>query len=470
MKTVYLFREDLRLFDNPALTAAAKDSKLVLLFVYPSGLGGASYWWLHHSLKQLQAALHEHQIELVLRAGDAASQVLQVAREVQADRVVWSRVYSPAGIEFGKSLKHSLAAEGITASSYNGQLLIEPSKVLNKQGSPYKVFTPFWRACRDSLEPPLPLPVPQLIAAKHNCHSDSLDDWQLLPTKPNWASGLAQRWQPGEAGAQQRWESFVNETIEFYKEGRDFPAREDTSMLSPHLAFGEISVRQIWHELVALINSGEVDQGNGNKYLAEIGWREFSRYLLVHFPQLVEQPFNSKFLDFPWQNSAELLAAWQQGKTGYPIVDAGMRELWTTGYMHNRVRMIVASFLTKHCLLHWQLGAEWFWDTLVDADIGNNTASWQWVAGCGADAAPFFRIFNPILQSEKFDKNGTYIRTWVPELQQLPNKHLHKPWAAGADVLEAAGVVIGESYPAPVVDHQTAREQALAAYQAIKSN
>ncbi|MBT8114410.1 MAG: DNA photolyase family protein, partial [Arenicella sp.] len=310
---------------------------------------------------------------------------------------------------------------------------------------------------------------PELQTARHHLTSEALESWKLLPTHPDWSTGLAERWRPGEAGAAERWRTFLEGTVNDYKGGRDFPALEQTSMLSPHLTAGEISARQLWFDTQQAMAAGEIDMTNGQKFLAEIGWREFSRYLLVHFPHMTEQPFNTKFLDFPWQNNDKLLKSWRKGETGYPIVDAGMRELWHTGYMHNRVRMIVASFLTKHCLIHWQQGMDWFWDTLVDADVANNTASWQWVAGCGADASPYFRIFNPTLQSAKFDGQGVYIKRWVPELTGLPAKQLHEPWLADKPTLQQAGVVLGENYPLPIVDHKQAREQALLAYQAIKN-
>ncbi len=469
MKTLYLLREDLRTYDNPALNHACSNGEVLPVFIEPEGLGGASKWWLHHSLVALMKSYHELGCPLVLRRGDPVSTVLQLVTEVGADQVVWNRIYSPAGIGLGQELKAALAEAGIPSKSFNGQLLIEPTKVLTQQQTPYKVFTPFWRACRAGLAPAQPIASPAVKPIEDSVSSERLQDWALLPTRPDWSGGLADRWSPGEQGAQERWRTFLGGVINAYKDGRDVPSAQSTSFLSPHLAFGEISVRQIWHETLNAIQEGRVDETNGNKFLSEIGWREFSRYLLVHFPEVIDRPFNPKYEAFPWQDNPDLLAAWQAGKTGYPIVDAGMRELWHTGYMHNRVRMITASFLTKHCLTHWQHGMEWFWDTLVDADIGNNTASWQWAAGCGADAAPYFRIFNPILQSEKFDKQGDYLRAWLPELTQLPNKYIHKPWEAGEDILKAASVKLGEDYPHPVVNHAEARQGALDAYQAFKN-
>ncbi len=469
MKTLYLLREDLRTYDNPALDYACSNGEVLPVFIEPEGLGGASKWWLHYSLVALMKSYHELGCPLVFRRGDPVSTVLQLATEVGADQVVWNRIYSPAGIGLGQELKAALAEAGIPSKSFNGQLLIEPTKVLTQQQTPYKVFTPFWRACRAGLAPAQPIASPTVKPLDGSVSSERLQDWALLPTRPDWSGGLADRWSPGEQGAQQRWRTFLGGVINTYKDGRDVPSAQSTSFLSPHLAFGEISVRQIWHETLNAIQEGRVDETNGNKFLSEIGWREFSRYLLVHFPEVIDRPFNPKYEAFPWQDSPDLLAAWQAGKTGYPIVDAGMRELWHTGYMHNRVRMITASFLTKHCLTHWQHGMEWFWDTLVDADIGNNTASWQWAAGCGADAAPYFRIFNPILQSEKFDKQGDYLRVWLPELTKLPNKYIHKPWEASEDILKAASVQLGEDYPNPIVDHAEARQGALDAYQAFRN-
>jgi deoxyribodipyrimidine photo-lyase len=330
------------------------------------------------------------------------------------------------------------------------------------------VFTPFWRHCKQVLAPERPLDVPELTPIIEKPASEKLAEWGLIPSTPDWSQGINDRWQPGELGASERWETFLDESIDEYQQGRDFPSKPVTSYLSPHLVFGEISPRVLWHDLHDRIALGTVDADNANKFLSEIGWREYSRYLLFHFPHITESSFNKKFECFPWQNNDQLLQAWQQGNTGYPIIDAGMRELWQTGYMHNRVRMIVASFLTKHCLIHWSKGMDWFWDTLVDADIANNTASWQWIAGSGADAAPYFRIFNPILQGEKFDKEGGYVKKWVPELALLDSKYLHKPWEASPEILEQAEVELGLNYSYPIVDHKEARLRALAAYSQSK--
>lgn len=474
MKTIIWCRQDLRLFDNPALHAAAKDkdAQILPVFIYPEGMGDASYWWLHNSLSRFAHALEERGVRLILRTGKPEDVLLEIAQQLNADKVVWNRDYSPLGMSQGQELKQVLDNAEVASQSFNGQLLIEPTKVLTQQGTPFKVFTPFWRYCRANVKAITqvvePLDVPELQSIDHDLQSDTLEEWDLLPTSPDWSEGLGSRWQPGEDGAQKRWREFLEGPIDQYKEGRDFPSQKSTSYLSPHLAFGEISPRQLSYELQQSLAANEIDSTNADKFFAELGWREYSRYLLVHFPKITEQSFNLKFEEFPWQNSPKLLKDWQKGQTGYPIVDAGMRELWETGYMHNRVRMIVASFLTKHCLVDWRKGMDWFWDTLVDADIANNTASWQWVAGCGADASPYFRIFNPILQGDKFDKEGVYIRKWVPELKFLPNKYLNKPWEASAEILSMAKVKLGDDYPFPVVDHREARAEALDAYKSLK--
>ena len=468
MKTILWLREDLRLHDNLALNFAAESGEFIAVYIYPENLGAASYWWLHHSLKSLIEQYADKGVSLILRTGDPVLVLNELSAEINADNVVWNRVYSPHGIEQGQKVKLALSIQDVASKSFNSQLLIEPTQIVNKQGTPFKVFTPFWRHCLTLLSPSPIQSLPSFNAISDNVKSDKLDDWGLLPTKPDWAGGIKERWQPGEEGAQKRWDTFLSRTISKYKDGRDIPSQENTSMLSPHLVFGEIGPRQIWFDTQQAIVTNEIDSENGNKFLSEIGWREYSRYLLVHFPHVTDTPFNQKFIGFPWQDDAKLLDAWKKGMTGYPIVDAGMRELWHTGYMHNRVLMVVGSFLTKHCLTHWKEGMNWFWDTLVDADIGNNTASWQWISGSGADAAPYFRIFNPILQGEKFDKEGDYIKKWVPELKKMPSRFINKPWEADGKTLEMAGVSLGVDYPLPVVDHKQARERALAAYQAMK--
>ncbi|MEM1286739.1 MAG: deoxyribodipyrimidine photo-lyase [Pseudomonadota bacterium] len=467
------FRNDLRTQDNPALHGAIKRSGSVVgLFVLDREadrrLGGASRWWLHHSLERLRASLSDLGIPLVLRKGRADQIVLEIAEQVQAASVFWNRRYTRAGIEQDTFIKKSLIEAGVDAKSSNGHLLYEPWEIKTGDGGPYRVFTPFSRAARASGAPAKPQRVPALANALDlNILSDTLEDWGLLPT-PNWAEGFDPNWQPGEKGAQQALDRFLAEGLDLYDTKRDFPAVTATSRMSPHFKFGEISPRAAWH-------AAEVSPASRDaifKFQQELLWREFSYHLMFHYPDIGTENYQPKFDRFPWANhhtepAKSHLRAWQRGQTGYPIVDAGMRELWTTGYMHNRVRMIVGSFLVKHLLIDWREGEAWFWDTLLDADPANNTASWQWVAGSGADAAPYFRVFNPVLQGEKFDGDGQYTRKWVPEVAELPKKYLHKPWDAPKDVLARAGVALGQTYPRPIVDHSEARQRALDAFKSL---
>lgn len=471
---VVWFRQDLRLADNPALAAACQgDRPVTALYVLDEAgegdwpLGGASRWWLHHSLAALDAALRERGGRLVLRRGEAASVLSEVARETRAGSVFWNRRYEPAAVARDTAVKAALQAEGVAARSFNAALLFEPWTIRTGAGEPYRVFTPFWRACLQAPAPPAPAAAPARIAAPAvEARSEVLADWRLTPGAPDWAGGLRAAWTPGEAAAQARLEAFLQGALDGYGQDRDRPDRPGTSRLSPHLHFGEIGPRQVWAAVQAL-GGGTAD---AQKFLQELGWREFCHHLLFHVPTLPQASFREAFDAFPWADDPAGLDAWRRGRTGYPVVDAGLRELWTTGWMHNRVRMIAASFLVKHLLQDWRAGQAWFWDTLVDADLANNAASWQWVAGSGADAAPYFRIFNPVLQGEKFDPDGAYVRRWVPELAALPAAWIHKPWAAPAQVLERAGVRLGAAYPRPVVDHAAARERALAAFAGLKAS
>lgn len=468
------FRQDLRLNDNPAFSAAAAGATPVIaLYILDTttqdwAMGGASRWWLHHSLDKLGAALlQRYGIPLILRRGDPARILPQLANETGARRVYWNRCYEPAAVARDTALKTALKQDGIAVETQNAALLFEPWTVQTQAGGWFKVFTPFWRACRALPAPAAPKRAPQVAIHWPNpLDSDALSDWALLPQTPDWAGGLRETWNPGEAGAAERLRDFLDEALASYARGRDHPDRTVTSRLSPHLHFGEIGPRQIWRAVQMTQDAG----GNADKFFAELGWREFSTHLLYHFPDLPHRSFRGDFDAFPWDNDDGLLRAWQQGRTGYPIVDAGMRELWHTGWMHNRVRMIVASFLVKHLRQDWRRGAAWFWDTLVDADLANNAASWQWVAGSGADAAPYFRIFNPTLQGEKFDSHGAYVRRWVPELAGLPDKYIHKPWAAPDRLLAAAGLRLGRDYPLPLVDHDGARKAALAAFASLRDD
>lgn len=467
------FRNDLRLDDNPALIHAARSSRpVVALFVLDEmseglrPLGGASRWWLHGSLDALGEALCRHGVPLVLRRGPALETVSAVAAETGAEAVSWNRRYGEAERRIDANVAGALRDAGIETADFNASLLFEPDEIRSKTGEPYRVFTPFWRACleRGPSQAPRDAPARILGYGGSNIPSDCLDDWQLRPSAPDWAHGLREAWRPGESGAAARLADFLECRLADYAEGRDFPSRATTSLLSPHLRFGEISPRRI----LAAARARGGDDRNATKFLSELGWREFSYHLLGNFPDLDQRNFNVAFDAFPWRHDQAALKAWRKGQTGYPIVDAGMRELWTTGTMHNRVRMIVASFLTKHLLIDWRHGEAWFWDTLVDADPANNAAGWQWVAGCGADAAPYFRIFNPVLQGEKFDPDGAYTRRWLPELGQVPPRLLQKPWEMAPLDLLAAGVRLGETYPRPVVDHARARQRALDAHEAMK--
>ncbi len=471
------FRQDLRLHDNHALISAANTNRpLVALFVLdeesarPWSPGAASQWWLHQSLKSLNKDLENHGGGLVLRRGCARTEVLEVAKALKATAVHASRVYEPWAGTLESNLAVELNGRGIEFYLSPGALLHDPESLKTHNGTPFRVYTPFLRAYMANLASPSTIDHPEKLSFQENTKnlSDNLDDWKLLPTHPDWAEGFRENWQPGERGAQKRLEDFIANAVYDYAEGRDKPGTPVTSKLSPHLHFGEISPHTVWHAVSASAQRSNASDKSIVKFQQELVWREFAAHLLYHNPKLPEQPFQPKFAKFPWCEDRELLRLWQKGKTGYPIVDAGMRELWATGWMHNRVRMIVASFLIKDLLIPWQEGEAWFWDTLVDADLASNSASWQWVAGSGADAAPFFRIFNPVMQGNKFDPEGRYVRHWVPELSKLPAKYLHAPWDADAETLQKAGVVLGSTYPRPIVDHRLARDRALQAYNTIK--
>ncbi|GGD12414.1 deoxyribodipyrimidine photo-lyase [Pyruvatibacter mobilis] len=476
-RVIFWFRQDLRIADNPALSAAAGTEKEVIcLYILDDetpgewAMGGAGCWFLHHALDSLDKDLKGLGSKLVLRAGNATEVLPDFADEISATAVFWNRLYEPYAIKRDKALKACLRERDIEVESSNASLLFEPWTVETKSGGPYRVFSPFWRACmRDCPSPDEPIKAPKsLKTPKQHPRTEKLDDWGLLPTKPDWAKGFAEIWTPGEQGAKDRLAWFLDEAAADYKDKRDRPGVRATSGLSPHLHFGDIGPRQIYHAARAQAEKQDGTAKSIEKFIAELGWREFSHHLLYHFPSLPTDNYQEKFDDFPWRDNDDDLKRWQEGQTGYPMVDAGMRELWQTGWMHNRVRMIVASFLVKHLMIHWRHGETWFWDTLVDADLANNSASWQWVAGSGADAAPYFRIFNPITQGEKFDPDGDYVRRYVPELANLPNKYLFSPWTAPDDVLKEAGVTLGQDYPEPIVDHSAARDRALGGYDDIK--
>lgn len=476
MDTILWFRNDLRLTDHVALRKALDCGDPVLpVFIWSpeeEGVwapGAASCWWLHQSLKALDASLRKVGSRLVIRRGPVPDALGHLARERGAKRVYFSRRYEPASRRQETAVRKALATDGVDVRDFGGALLYEPEAIRNLAGRPFQVFTQYWKTCLKSAEPDEPLPAPKVIPApKRWPASLKLEDLKLEPPI-DWAAGFRETWQPGEAGAAAHLERFIDESLAEYPNLRDRPSTVGTSRLSPHLHFGEVSPRRVWHAVRRAGMETRKPQHRGEEaYLRELGWREFAHHLLWHFPHTSEKPLRKPFAKFPWRKDAKGLKAWQRGRTGYPLVDAGLRELWRTGWMHNRVRMVVASFLVKDLRLHWLEGARWFWDTLVDANLANNTLGWQWSAGCGADAAPYFRIFNPVLQGEKFDPKGEYVRHWAPELAELPDRYVHRPWEAPAEVLRHAGVKPGRDYPLPVVDHGEARGEALAAFAALR--
>jgi len=469
MTAILWFRRDLRVSDNPALRAAMVGGRLVVpAFVWAPqeeaewAPGAASRWWLHQSLEELRGALERRGSRLAIRRGPSADALLRLAQECAADTVFWNACYEPAELARERAVEAALHAAGIAVRRFPGNLLFEPGTIRNSSGGPFQVFTAFWKACVRTPGPEPPAATPKRVPGPAKW-PDSLTVRELrLEPEIDWAGGLRAAWQPGEAGAARKLKAFLLESASAYAEDRDRPDRAGTSRLSPHLHFGEVSARQIWR----------VAHGGGSRapesYLRQLVWREFAHHLLYHYPDTPREALRPHFRSFPWLQDAKGLSAWQRGKTGYPLVDAGMRELWQTGWMHNRVRMVTASFLVKHLMIRWQEGAAWFWDTLLDADLANNTLGWQWCAGLGADAAPYFRIFNPVTQGEKFDPEGRYVRRWVPELARLPGRWIHQPWRAPAPVLAAAGVELGRTYPRPIVGHQAARERALAAFASLR--
>ena len=464
--TILWFRQDLRLADNPALHAAAAGPFLPVHVLEDGAAapGSAARWWLHHSLAALAAALAARGAPLLLLRGDPCRLIPDLADRIGAAEVHAGRQTEPLARRRDAETHAALETTGRRLVLHRTALLHEPHRVRTSGGTPFSVYTPFSRAVfasLDGLPPPLPAP-DRLTAVASAPEGLTLGDLGLLPV-PDWAAEFSQHWTPGEDAAQARLAAFLEHGLADYADRRNDPAAAwGTSGLSPHLHCGEISPRQVWH------GARETGGKGLDTFLKELLWREFSHHLLWHRPELPEAPLRPEFAAFPWRRDAAVLRAWQRGRTGYPIVDAGMRQLWRIGWMHNRVRMIAASFLVKHLLQPWQDGAAWFMDTLVDADVAANSASWQWVAGCGADAAPFFRIFNPVLQGEKFDAAGAYVRRWCPELARLPDRYLHRPYEAPDAVLRAAGVTLGRDYPTPLVGLAEGRARALAAFAAVK--
>jgi deoxyribodipyrimidine photo-lyase len=468
--SIVWFRNDLRLDDNVSLLAACAAAKRILpVFILDDAAagawkpGGASRWWLHFSLDSLARDLRAVGASLILRRGAAEEKIPELAAEFGAAQVHAARSFEPWARALDKRVAAALREAGVAFKRHLSAQLFAPEDIRTKTGGVYSVYTPFSRACLEQ-EVPAPCPAPARIAGIADVPGEALEDWGLLPQKPDWAGGLRDCWQPGEAGAAKQLDAFLDGRVVNYDEARNLPGVLGTSRVSPHVHFGEISPRRVWHAA----RSAPASKG-AETFVKELLWREFSISLLWHNPQLPEAPLKPEFEKFPWEPKQKNLRAWQAGKTGYPIVDAGMRELRQTGWMHNRVRMITASFLVKHLLIPWQEGEAWFWDCLVDADLAANAASWQWVAGCGADAAPYFRIFNPVLQGRKFDPDGAYVRRFVPELAGLPDNFIHTPWEAPESVLAAASITLGVTYPRQIVDLTTGRERALAAYKTISN-
>ncbi len=470
-KTIFWFRQDLRLSDNPGLYEAEKQGAVMPIYIQDESqaddfkIGEASRWWLHHSLSDLNNNLKNN---LNVYQGNAKEILLKLVKDNNIDAVYWNRCYEPWRIKEDTDIKTFFKGQDIECKSFNGSLLLEPWQVLKSDNTSYKIFTPFYQKGyfgTSCIRRPTSKSE-RLDLIKDQSNKTGITQLNLLSDK-NWHQKMKPYWNIGEKGAQEKLQTFLNEGLVGYKEGRNFPYKNNISKLSPHLHFGEISSNQVWFEATAKGMTGNYSQEDVDCFLSELGWREFSYNLLYHFPDLPHKNLQSKFDSFPWSDNQDFLKAWKKGQTGYPIVDAGMRQLWQTGYMHNRLRMIVGSFLVKNLLLHWHHGEKWFWDCLVDADLASNSASWQWIAGCGADAAPYFRIFNPVTQGEKFDPEGSYTRQFVPELAHMPDKYLFKPWDAPQDVLKKAGVVLGNTYPKPIINLEFSRHRALEAFASL---
>lgn len=461
------FRQDLRLNDNPALTLAAIHSNVLPIYILDDGnagkyaMGGASRWWLYHSLKSLSYSLNNN---LSLYRGDPVDVLADLINRYDVEALYWNRCYEPWRINRDSNIKEYLTTKNIPTKSTNGSLLWEPWEIKKNDNTPYKVFTPFYhKGCLQAVAPRRPLAAPQNVKYQFD-EKKSLNIDQLgLLSKVHWYDKLTAHWQIGESFANHRLQQFIKHGLSNYKEGRNIPSKPYVSRISAHLHFGEISPNDLWYAIRNAANDK-----NSAHFCSELGWREFSYSQLYYNQTLPYKNLQAKFDKFPWEKNLTALKAWQAGKTGIPMVDAGMRELWQTGYMHNRSRLIAGSFLVKNLLLHWQHGERWFWDTLVDADLANNSASWQWIAGCGADAAPYFRIFNPVMQGQRFDPQGEYVRQYIPEIAKLPIKYLFSPWEVPADLLKKTGIKLGKTYPNPIIDLQKSRDKALAAFKSLK--
>lgn len=454
---LHIFYQNLRIKDNPSLSFACKHDKILSLYIHQEkgkwAIGAASKVWLHKSLKSLASDLKEHGVKLHLAVGDFVKVALEYVKDYKISDVYFDQPIEP-GILDVKALEVALKQLGVNFHLFHHSILFQPQDIFTKNGDPYQVFTPFYKCCLLQEPPPKPLGIPKQFPKNIEARSLTVEELDLMP-KIHWETGFFAYFTPGEKGAFEAFNSFKKEAVYSYKENRDYPFLDGTSRLSPHLHFGEISAHSIYHAL----NDAEAEC-----YKRQLIWREFAHHLLFHFPKTPLEPLKEAYKDFPWHKNAAFFKKWTKGLTGIPIVDAGMRQLWKTGWMHNRVRMIVGSFLVKDLMIPWQEGAIYFWDTLVDADLANNTLGWQWVAGCGADAAPYFRVFNPYIQSSKFDPKGEYIKEFIPELKDLDIKYIHAPHEAPEDVLRKAGVILGKDYPYPIVDHKEAKEKALKIY------
>ena len=471
--SIHWFRQDLRIEDNPALNASARTGDVIPIYIFDTGrgaertVGGAGKVWLHHSLKALNKSLNG---ALRCFTGDPLEILQKLTKDTEAKTVTWNRLYEPSSIERDKIIKSKLVNTGTAVLSFGGSLLWEPWETLKADGTPYKVFTPFFRrGCLNASPPRIPEVACDIeLVINVTDAEEQINQLKLLDGNL-WENSITEKWHIGELGAKQRLTAFIKNGIDNYKDGRNFPMKTNVSRLSPYLHWGEISPNTAWYAAKNKLKTNPCIESDVSHFLSELGWREFSNSLLFHFPELPRTNLQKKFDSFPWAEDENLLRAWQTGKTGYPIVDAGMRQLWETGYMHNRLRMIVGSFLVKNLLLHWHFGESWFWDCLFDADLANNSAGWQWIAGCGADAAPYFRIFNPVTQGIKFDPTGEFVRRFVPELANLPNSVLFNPWEAPPETLSKSGIKLGETYPKPIVSLKDSRQRALEAFSSLKA-
>ena len=478
---IYWLRREFRFRDNPALYhALANNDRVAVVYIYcpeeeqPWAPGAASRWWLHHSLQNFGQQLEDRGGMLILRQGPSLQTLKQICAELDSQTVYWNRLYEPAIVARDKFVKKTLTDDGIQVKTFNAALLKEPWNATKKDGEAYKVYTPFSKQYFASDDLSTPLEPPEDFA--RTCTTLSSLQLKQLGITPSghWTEKLSQYWLPGETAALNQLQSFLQHNVLDYPVERDIPSIDGVSKLSPYLHFGEISPRQIWHE-VLFSAAHFADNGHHAAhtlcvtYLKQLVWRDFAHHMLFHFPHTTERPFRQQFEHFQWDQNISLLNAWQRGDTGIPLVDAGMRELWQTGWMHNRVRMIVASLLTKNGLVNWLEGARWFWDTLVDASLANNTMGWQWTAGCGVDAAPYFRIFSPVRQGQRFDPEGEYVKQWLPELSDVPRKFIHEPWNTPDSVRVQCNFKPGKNYPLPVVDLSAGRGESLARFKALKS-